>query len=129
MSAGTAVWGRVEQQDFRSRVRGTLLGSALGDALGAPVSALALDRLRTAHGADGLLEPAPAYGRRGAVTAATQLTLFSVMSKGWFPPRSACTPADLGKPARQGRGSVSAPPLPALVRRPAHKPRGLAAAR
>ncbi|MEU9003745.1 ADP-ribosylglycohydrolase family protein, partial [Streptomyces sp. NPDC048551] len=27
----TALWGRAEQQDFRSRVRGALLGSALGD--------------------------------------------------------------------------------------------------
>ncbi|MER7173540.1 ADP-ribosylglycohydrolase family protein [Streptomyces mesophilus] len=78
MSAVTAVWGRVEQQDFRSRVRGTLLGAALGDALGAPVSALALDQVRTAHGVDGLADLASAYGRRGAVTAATQLTLFTV---------------------------------------------------
>ncbi|MEU0067607.1 ADP-ribosylglycohydrolase family protein, partial [Streptomyces albidoflavus] len=40
---GTAVgtvWGRAEQQDFRSRVRGTLLGAALGDALGAPLAGL-----------------------------------------------------------------------------------------
>ncbi|AZM93241.1 ADP-ribosylglycohydrolase family protein [Streptomyces sp. W1SF4] len=44
------LWGRGEQQDFRSRVRGVLLGGALGDG----------------------------YGRRGAVTAATQLTMFTV---------------------------------------------------
>ncbi|MFC9297947.1 ADP-ribosylglycohydrolase family protein [Streptomyces sp. NPDC057011] len=31
-SAG--LWGRFEQQDFRSRVRGALLGAAIGDALG-----------------------------------------------------------------------------------------------
>lgn len=62
------VWGRVEQQDFRSRVRGALLGGALGDA----------------------------YGRQGAVTAATQLTMFTVDglirahvrrdTGGWHPP-------------------------------------------
>ncbi|MFI1647794.1 ADP-ribosylglycohydrolase family protein [Streptomyces avidinii] len=74
----TGLWGRVEQQDFRSRVRGTLLGSALGDALGAPAAGLTLDALREAHGPDGLTEPAPALGRRGRVTAATQLTLFTV---------------------------------------------------
>ncbi|GGS29348.1 ADP-ribosylglycohydrolase family protein [Streptomyces griseoviridis] len=73
-----AVWGRAEQQDFRSRVRGALLGGALGDALGAPVDGMALDRIREAHGPDGLGDLAPAYGRRGAVTHLTQLTLFSV---------------------------------------------------
>ncbi|MEU6886531.1 ADP-ribosylglycohydrolase family protein [Streptomyces viridosporus] len=72
------VWGRREQQDFRSRVRGTLLGAAVGDALGAPVDGLDLDTIRRAHGAGGLADLAPAYGRRGAVTHHTQLTLFSV---------------------------------------------------
>ncbi|MGW0731465.1 ADP-ribosylglycohydrolase family protein [Streptomyces sp. NPDC002851] len=74
----TAVWGRSEQQDFRSRVRGTLLGAALGDAFGAAVAGLTLDEIRAEHGAEGLADLAPAYGRRGAVTAATQLTLFTV---------------------------------------------------
>ncbi|MGC9378036.1 ADP-ribosylglycohydrolase family protein [Streptomyces sp. MH13] len=73
-----AVWGRAEQQDFRSRVRGTLLGAALGDALGAPVAGLDLDGIRAAHGPQGLADLASAYGRRGAVTHLTQLTLFSV---------------------------------------------------
>ncbi|WP_308120283.1 ADP-ribosylglycohydrolase family protein [Streptomyces bambusae] len=72
------LWGRAEQQDFRSRVRGSLLGAALGDALGAPVAGLSLDGIREAHGPAGLTDPAPAYGRRGAVTASTQLTLFTV---------------------------------------------------
>ncbi|MEV6959345.1 ADP-ribosylglycohydrolase family protein [Streptomyces sp. NPDC051207] len=72
-----AVWGRTEQQDFRSRVRGTLLGVAVGDALGAPVDALDLEAIRAAHGPEGVLGPLPAYGRRGAVTHLTQLTLFS----------------------------------------------------
>ncbi|WP_432056850.1 ADP-ribosylglycohydrolase family protein [Streptomyces sp. bgisy022] len=72
------VWGRREQQDFRSRVRGTLLGVALGDALGAPVAALTTDAIREAHGAAGVVDLGTAYGRRGAVTHLTQLTLFSV---------------------------------------------------
>ncbi|RZB13640.1 ADP-ribosylglycohydrolase family protein [Streptomyces sp. F001] len=73
-----AVWGRTEQQDFRSRVRGTLLGVAVGDALGAPVDGLTLDGIREAHGPEGVVDLAPAYGRRGAVTDRTQLTLFTV---------------------------------------------------
>lgn len=73
-----AVWGRAEQQDFRSRVRGTLLGVAVGDALGSPVDGLDLGGIREAHGGEGIVDLAPAYGRRGAVTHFTQLTLFSV---------------------------------------------------
>ncbi|MFF0789379.1 ADP-ribosylglycohydrolase family protein [Streptomyces spiralis] len=73
-----AVWGRGEQQDFRSRVRGTLLGVALGDALGSPVDGLGLDAIRAAHGPQGVVDLVPAHGRRGAVTHFTQLTLFSV---------------------------------------------------
>ncbi|MFF9203677.1 ADP-ribosylglycohydrolase family protein [Streptomyces sp. NPDC014986] len=78
--AGTAgpVWGRREQQDFRSRVRGTLLGVAVGDALGAPVDGMRIDGIREAYGAAGVVDLAPAHGRRGAVTRHTQLTLFSV---------------------------------------------------
>ncbi|MFJ5264419.1 ADP-ribosylglycohydrolase family protein [Streptomyces sp. NPDC088387] len=73
-----SVWGRTEQQDFRSRVRGTLLGVAVGDALGAPVDGLDLDAIREAHGPEGVADLSPAFGRRGAVTHLTQLGLFSV---------------------------------------------------
>ncbi|WP_406861486.1 ADP-ribosylglycohydrolase family protein [Streptomyces sp. HUAS MG47] len=77
-AAATAVWGRAEQQDFRARVRGCLLGGAVGDAFGAGAAGHTLDEIRAAHGAQGLMEPVPAYGLPGAVTAATQLTLFTV---------------------------------------------------
>jgi ADP-ribosylglycohydrolase len=76
--SGAAVWGRAEQQDFRSRVRGCLLGGAVGDALGAGVAGLTLDEIRGTHGSDAIVDFVPAYGRRGAITAATQLTLFTV---------------------------------------------------
>ncbi|WP_435613191.1 ADP-ribosylglycohydrolase family protein [Streptomyces sp. bgisy159] len=72
------VWGRAEQQDFRSRVRGTLLGAAVGDALGAPVDRMTGDEIREACGPDGVVDLVAAYGRRGAVTHLTQLALFSV---------------------------------------------------
>ncbi|WP_424861300.1 ADP-ribosylglycohydrolase family protein [Streptomyces sp. MMS24-I29] len=79
MSTGTtAVWGRAEQQDFRSRVRGALLGGAIGDALGAGVHGLTLEEIRAAHGADGITDFEPAHGGRGTVTAVTQLSLFTV---------------------------------------------------
>ncbi|MGW1254453.1 ADP-ribosylglycohydrolase family protein [Streptomyces sp. NPDC002513] len=73
-----AVWGRTEQQDFRSRVRGTLLGAAVGDALGAPVDGLSLEQIREAHGPEGLVDLVPGHGGRGAISAHSQLTLFSV---------------------------------------------------
>ncbi|MFI1487178.1 ADP-ribosylglycohydrolase family protein [Streptomyces sp. NPDC020747] len=73
-----AVWGRAEQQDFRSRVRGTLLGAAVGDALGSPVAHLPMEGIREAHGAQGLADLAFGHGRRGAVSHLTQLTLFSM---------------------------------------------------
>ncbi|MEH0419458.1 ADP-ribosylglycohydrolase family protein [Streptomyces sp. B21-083] len=77
-AASGAIWGRSEQQDFRSRVRGTLLGAALGDALGAPLDGLTLDSIHEAYGAEGLTDLAFAYGRRGAITDITQLTLFTL---------------------------------------------------
>jgi len=73
-----AVWGRTEQQDFRSRVRGTLLGTAVGDALGAPLDGLSLEEIRETHGPEGLVDLAFGHGRRGAVTQLTQLTLFTL---------------------------------------------------
>ncbi|MER5909590.1 ADP-ribosylglycohydrolase family protein [Streptomyces sp. NPDC001982] len=73
-----AVWGRAEQQDFRSRVRGTLLGVAVGDALGSPAGELAVEEIRGAYGAEGVTDLSDGYGRRGAITHHTQLTLFTV---------------------------------------------------
>jgi ADP-ribosylglycohydrolase len=74
----TAVWGRAQQQDFRSRVRGCLLGGAIGDALGAGVEFESLEAIRTAHGTEGVTDYVTAYGRRGAITDDTQMTLFTV---------------------------------------------------
>jgi ADP-ribosylglycohydrolase len=61
----------------RSRVRGSLLGAAVGDALGAPIAFEALEEIRGRFGPRGLQEPAAAFGRTGAVSAGTQLMLFT----------------------------------------------------
>ncbi|MBT2382138.1 ADP-ribosylglycohydrolase family protein [Streptomyces sp. ISL-11] len=76
--AGTALWSRADQQDFRARVRGCLLGGAIGDALGAGIEFESLAAIRAAHGPDGVSDYVTAYGRRGAVTDDTQMTLFTV---------------------------------------------------
>jgi ADP-ribosyl-[dinitrogen reductase] hydrolase len=61
----------------RSRFRGCLLGGAVGDALGAPVEFLDLDEIVRAYGEQGIRDYAPAYGKLGAITDDTQMTLFT----------------------------------------------------
>ncbi|SHF42951.1 ADP-ribosylglycohydrolase family protein [Streptoalloteichus hindustanus] len=64
--------------NWADRVLGCLLGGALGDALGAPVEFAALDEIRARFGPHGPDAPAEAFGRRGAITDDTQMTLFTV---------------------------------------------------
>jgi ADP-ribosylglycohydrolase len=54
-----------------------LLGGAVGDALGAPVEFMNLARIRQQFGDQGIGDFVPAYGRRGAITDDTQMTLFT----------------------------------------------------
>ncbi len=61
----------------RSRFNGCLLGGAVGDALGAPVEFLDLDEILRAYGEPGIRDFAPAYGKLGAITDDTQMTLFT----------------------------------------------------
>ena len=56
---------------------GCLLGGAVGDALGAAIEFDSLAQIRRKHGAEGLRDYAPAYGRLGAITDDTQMTLFT----------------------------------------------------
>lgn len=60
-----------------SRSRGCLLGGAIGDALGAAVEFDSLDSIRSRFGPAGITDFAPAYGRIGAITDDTQMTLFT----------------------------------------------------
>lgn len=62
---------------LQSRYRGCLLGGAAGDALGAAVEFDRLPEIRARFGPRGIRDLAPAYGRLGAITADTQLTLFT----------------------------------------------------
>jgi ADP-ribosyl-[dinitrogen reductase] hydrolase len=60
-----------------SRYTGCLLGGAVGDALGAAVEFDGLAAIRARFGPRGIRDYAPAYGRLGALTDDTQMTLFS----------------------------------------------------
>lgn len=57
--------------------RACLLGGAIGDALGAPVEFLSRRDIVARFGANGITEYAPAFGRLGAITDDTQMTLFT----------------------------------------------------
>lgn len=69
--------GKGSDERLRSRYRGTLLAGAVGDALGAPVEMMTWREIRRAFGDHGLADLSPAYGRIGAVTDDTQMTLFT----------------------------------------------------
>ncbi len=58
------------------RFRGCLLGGAVGDALGAPVVFSSADSIFASH-PGGIREFQEAYGRVGAITDDTQMTLFT----------------------------------------------------
>jgi ADP-ribosylglycohydrolase len=61
----------------RSCFAGCLLGGAVGDALGAPVEFYSLSSIRMRYGPEGIVDFDEAYGRRGAITDDTQMTLFT----------------------------------------------------
>jgi ADP-ribosylglycohydrolase len=54
-----------------------LLGGAVGDALGAPAEFMPLGAIRAQFGPAGITDFAPAYGRLGAFTDDTQMSLFT----------------------------------------------------
>jgi ADP-ribosylglycohydrolase len=74
------------------RIAGCLLGGAVGDALGAPIEFMRLSEIRDLFGPAGLTDYAPAYGKLGAITDDTQMTLFT--AEGLL--RAVCREAHLG---------------------------------
>lgn len=63
--------------DMRSRFQGCLIGGAVGDALGAPVEFMSHGEIIRKFGPDGIKDYVPAYGKSGAITDDTQMTLFT----------------------------------------------------
>lgn len=61
----------------RDRFLGCLLGGAVGDALGAPVEFMSREKIIRQFGPGGIRDFATAYGRLGAITDDTQMTLFT----------------------------------------------------
>ncbi len=63
---------------IRDRVLGCIIGGAVGDALGAAVEFQSRREITDQFGPAGITEYAPAYGRVGAITDDTQMTLFTI---------------------------------------------------
>ena len=61
----------------KERIAGCLLGGAVGDALGAPIEFMGFDEIRRRFGPAGVSQYELAYGRMGAITDDTQMTLFT----------------------------------------------------
>lgn len=68
---------RIPSDAVRHRYQGCLLGGAVGDALGAPVEFLCRTDILKHYGPRGIVDLAPAYGKVGAITDDTQMTLFT----------------------------------------------------
>jgi ADP-ribosylglycohydrolase len=84
------------------RFRGCLLGGAAGDALGAPVEFMSAEEIRQRFGNTGIRDFVPAYGKVGAITDDTQMTLFTaeglIRASHRFADRGTCNvPAVLGR--------------------------------
>lgn len=81
------------------RVQGALLGGAVGDALGAGIEFLSLTQIREQFGFLGVADYVPAYGRLGAITDDTQMTLFTaeglIRAWGRFEDRGICHPPSI----------------------------------
>lgn len=77
---------RQSSSAVRDRFLGCLLGGAVGDALGAPVEFMSLDEIRGTFGREGIRDFAPSYGKLGAITDDTQMTLFTAegLIRGWL---------------------------------------------
>lgn len=57
--------------------QGCLVGGAIGDALGAPVEFFNLDAIKQKYGESGITSYDYAYGKNGAITDDTQMTMFT----------------------------------------------------
>ncbi|MEW6999110.1 ADP-ribosylglycohydrolase family protein [Colwelliaceae bacterium BS250] len=66
-----------ESEWHRIQFLGCLLGGAIGDAFGAPVEFMKRDEIIKKYGNEGIQDFDKAYGKIGAITDDTQMTLFT----------------------------------------------------
>lgn len=73
-----AVTRSLDGDGWVDRIHGSLLGGAIGDALGAGIEFDSIGDIRAVHGAAGVTDFVPAYGRPAPITDDTQMTLFTL---------------------------------------------------
>ncbi|MCF8212081.1 MAG: ADP-ribosylglycohydrolase family protein [Rhodoferax sp.] len=75
-----------KNQHIQDIYRGCLIGGAVGDALGAPVEFMSRDQIIRKFGTAGIQEYVAAFGKLGAITDDTQMTLFTAegLMRGWL---------------------------------------------
>jgi ADP-ribosylglycohydrolase len=64
--------------DRISQTKACLIAGAVGDALGAPVEFMSLEQIHAKYGPSGITRYDQAYGRIGAITDDTQMTLWTI---------------------------------------------------
>lgn len=75
-----------QNKHIQDTYRGCLIGGAVGDALGAPVEFMSQDQITRKFGPAGIQEFVPTFGKLGAITDDTQMTLFTAegLMRGWL---------------------------------------------
>lgn len=68
---------QLQKQPDQDLYVGCLIGGAIGDALGAPVEFMSTAEIAGKFGSGGIQDYAPAFGKLGAITDDTQMTLFT----------------------------------------------------
>ena len=105
-------WPPVPSRDDLLHFAGCLLGGAVGDALGAPVEFMSLRDIVARFGPAGITDYAPAFGRLGAITDDTQMTLFTAeglldAAGASGDPEALGQPGALGRPGAEGHLDVT----------------------
>lgn len=110
-------WSRDSPPSLLDRFRGSLLGGAVGDALGAAVEFHSYQDIKRIHGPGGIKNFAPVYGRLGAITDDTQMTMFTtegcIRSFTRFLDRGLSSPKDVIRRAYQRWLATQGPFTPA----------------
>src|SRR5690625_4486421 len=68
----------LHRQDWADRFRGAMIGGGIGDAMGAGIRHWSSAEIRQCFGPGGVEDYLPIFGRRGAVTDLTQLSVFTL---------------------------------------------------
>ena len=97
--ATIGTWARNRSPDLLDKFRGCMLGGAVGDALGASIEFNSIAEIRSRFGDEGLSDFVEVYGRKGAITDDTQMTMFTaegcIRSYVRWLNRSLSSPADV----------------------------------